>query len=269
MPEKKRHKYCYHCGTEMEIGDSYCPKCGSEGPPPPKFCIICGKQLAPNTKFCLRCGFEQSLPEDVEDLEDLNNIKYIFVRNNAGLALYEQSLLTSNEFNADLLAGFTTAISNFSVELGKKGVRGLIFEEQKGTTSRMLAEVGEYLTVVAMMDYECRSVKKKLKLFLRRIEEDCANILKNWKGNAVEIREKIVPIIEEVFKVSRLPELEEKEKTIKSEKTTQVENESLAAEIISDQITNTNEQTKDSDTDVNQQNLPKEELPTENEEIRL
>ncbi|MFB0562561.1 MAG: zinc ribbon domain-containing protein [Candidatus Lokiarchaeia archaeon] len=268
MPENKRHKYCYHCGTEMEIGDNYCPKCGLEGPPDPKFCIICGKQLSLNTKFCLRCGFEQPLPEDIEDLEDLSNLKYIFVRNNAGLALYEQSLLTSNEFNADLLAGFTTAISNFSVELGKKGVRGLIFEEEQGTTSRMLAEVGEHLTVVAMMNYECRSVKKKLKLFLKRIGEDCANILENWKGNVKEVREKIAPIVEEVFKISRLKELEE-EKNIKPEKPAQVENEQLITEVIQEEITNTTEPTQESESTINPQKTSEEALPTKNEEIRL
>lgn len=268
MPENKRHKYCYHCGTEMEIGDKYCPKCGLEGPPDPKFCIICGKQLSLNTKFCLRCGFEQPLPQDVEDLEDLGNLKYIFVRNNAGLALYEQSLLTSDEFNADLLAGFTTAISNFSVELGKKGVRGLIFEEEKGTTSRMLAEVGEQLTVVAMMNYECRSVKKKLKLFLKRIEEDCVYILENWKGNVKEVRDKIQPIIEEVFKVSRLQELEEKEKNIKSEKHAQVEIEPLTT-VVSNEINKTSEPTNESEITINPPKEYKEDLTTKNEEIRL
>lgn len=238
MPEKSNYKYCYHCGTKMEVSDSYCPKCGAEAPPPPKFCIICGKKLAPNTKFCLRCGFEQPLPEAVEDLEDLNNVKYIFVRDNAGLALYEQSLLMSTEFNADLLAGFTTAISNFSVELGKRGVRGLIFQEEKGRTSRMLAEVGEYVTVVAMMNYESRSVKKKLKLLLKRIEEDCAPILKDWKGNVVEIREKIVPIVEEVFKISRLPELE-KQKLSETQKAPY--NDESLQEVTPDQTNDTKE----------------------------
>ena len=268
MPENKRHKYCYHCGTEMEIDNNYCPKCGEEAPLRPKFCIICGKQLALNTKFCLRCGFEQPLPQDIEDLEDLSNVKYIFVRNNAGLALYEQSLLMSNEFNADLLAGFTTAISNFSVELGKKGVRGLIFEEEKGTTSRMLAEVGAHLTVVAMMKYECRSVKKKLKLLIKRIEEDCADILQNWKGNAAEVREKIVPIVEEVFKVSRLQELKKKEKT-KPKKSSQAENEPLTPQVTSEEINNTNEQIQDNSNAINPQKISNEKFATNNEEIRL
>ncbi|MEX2751962.1 MAG: zinc ribbon domain-containing protein [Candidatus Freyarchaeota archaeon] len=239
MRENKRYKYCYHCGTEMEISDNYCPRCGEEAPKT-KFCIICGKQLALNTKFCIRCGFEQPLPEDLEELEDLNNVKYLFVRDNAGLALYEKSLLKSNEFNADLLAGFTTAISNFSVELGKKGVRGLIFEEEKGTTSRMLAEVGEHVTVVAMMNYESRSVKKKLKTCLKRIEEECAELFKNWKGNVAEMQTKIEPIIEEVFKVSRLKELEEQEKISKIQEPTQAENESQI-EGASEELNTTNE----------------------------
>jgi hypothetical protein len=268
MPQNS-YKYCYHCGTQMEISDTYCPKCGADAPPPPKFCIICGKKLAPNTKFCLRCGFEQTLPEAVEELDDLNNVKYIFVRDNAGLSLYEQSLLISNEFNSDLLAGFTMAISNFSVELGKKGVRGLIFQEEKGTTSRMLAEVGEYVTVVAMMNYESRSVNKKLKLLVKRIEEDCAPILKNWKGNAAEIREKIEPIIEEVFKISRLRELEEKQKLNKTQRTTQTENETSTAEAASDQITDTNDQTKDNNTNVNPQYITKKDSQAQNGEIRL
>lgn len=268
MPERNSHKYCYHCGTQMEMGASYCPKCGADAPPPPKFCIICGKKLAPNTKFCLRCGFEQPLPEAVEELEDLNNVKYIFVRDNAGLALYEQSLLMSTELNADLLAGFTTAISNFSVELGKKGVRGLIFQEEKGTTSRMLAEVGEHVTVVAMMNYESRSVKKKLKLLVKRIEEDCAVFLKNWKGNVSEIREKIIPIVEEVFKVSRLTELE-RQKISETQKAPQNKNELLTGEVSPDQITNTKDQTKESDTEVNPQYLPEKENQAQNDEIRL
>jgi hypothetical protein len=250
---KNSYKYCYHCGTQMEVSDTYCPKCGAEAPPPPKYCIICGKKLTPNTRFCLRCGFEQTLPEDVEELDDLNNVKYIFVRDNAGLSLYEQPLLMSTEFNADLLAGFTMAISNFSVELGKKGVRGLIFQEEKGTSSRMLAEVGEYVTVVAMMNYESRSVRKKLKLLVKRIEEDCAPILKNWKGNVQEMREKIEPIVEEVFKVSRLRELEEKQKMNKTQKAASTENEPSTAETISNLITETNDQTKNDNTDVNPQ----------------
>ncbi|MGQ9720178.1 MAG: zinc ribbon domain-containing protein [Candidatus Jordarchaeum sp.] len=267
MPGNKRHKYCYLCGTEMEISDNYCAKCGAEGPQL-KFCIICGKQLAVNTKFCLRCGFEQPLPEELEEIEDLSNVKFIFVRNNAGLALYEQSLLTSKEFNVDLLAGFTTAISNFSVELGKKGVRGLIFEEKKGTTSRMLAEVGEQITVVAMMNYESRSVKKKLKLLLKRIEEDCAYILQNWKGNVTEIREKIIPIVEEVFKVSRLRELEEKEKNVEQEKTIIVDNETVVSEETSKEILTSNEHSSRYGI-VNTKNTPQEELVDKKEEIRL
>ncbi len=267
MPEKKRYKYCYHCGTPMEISDSYCPRCGAEAPPPPRFCIICGKQLAPNTKFCIRCGYEQPLPESVEDLEDLNNLKYIFVRDNAGLALYEQSLLTPDEFDADLLAGFTTAISNFSVELGKKGVRGLIFEEKKGTTSRMLAEVGEHVTVVAMMSYESRSVKRKLKLFLKRIEEECADLLKNWKGNVVEIREKIEPLVEEVFKVSRLKELEQKEKTSKPE-TAEIKEEQQASETITSQINSPTQQATETDN-VEPQNANEKDTLPEDKEIRL
>ncbi|WXG40288.1 MAG: zinc ribbon domain-containing protein [Candidatus Freyarchaeum deiterrae] len=268
MPEDS-YKYCYHCGTQMEISDTYCPKCGAAAPPPPKFCIICGKKLAPNTKFCSRCGFEQTLPESVEELEDLNNVKYIFVRDNAGLALYEQPLLISNEFNADLLAGFTTAISDFSVELGKKGIRGLIFQEKKGTTSRMLAEVGEYVTVVALMNYESRSVNKKLKLLVKRIEKDCATNLKNWKGNVAEIRQKIIPIVEEVLKVSRLQELEEQQKLGKTRSVTQTENETSTEETTSVQTADTNDQTKDNDTSVNSQYVTEKNRQARNGEIRL
>lgn len=227
------------------------------------------KKLAPNTRFCLRCGFEQTLPEAVEELDDLNNVKYIFVRDNAGLSLYERPLLISTEFNADLLAGFTMAISNFSVELGKKGVRGLIFQEEKGLTSRMLAEIGEYVTVVAMMNYESRSVNKKLKLLVKRIEEDCTTILKSWKGNVAEMREKIEPIIEEVFKVSRLRELEEKQKLSETQRTTQTENETSTAETASDRITDTKDQTKDSNTNLNSQYVTKRNSQAQNGEIRL
>jgi hypothetical protein len=107
-----------------------------------------------------------------------------------------------------------------------------------------------------------------LKILVKRIEEDCATVLKNWKGNVSEIREKIIPIVEEVFKVSRLPELE-KQKIGETQKAPQNKNESLTKEATPDKITNTKDQTKESDTNVNPQSLPEKETQAQNDEIRL
>ncbi|MEM2135760.1 MAG: hypothetical protein QXG44_12980, partial [Candidatus Jordarchaeaceae archaeon] len=81
---------------------------------------------------------------------------------------------------------------------------------------------------------------KKLKTCLKRIEEECADLFKNWKGNVAEMQTKIEPIIEEVFKVSRLKELEEQEKISKIQEPTQTENE-YQIEGASEELNTTNE----------------------------
>ncbi|MFX1452727.1 MAG: hypothetical protein ACFFCM_17955 [Promethearchaeota archaeon] len=132
----------------------------------------------------------------LKELEWREKVRHLYLINEGGASLYDQSFVTEETLQSDLIAGSISGISSLIQELTKSKER---VETIKQKDLKILLKYGKYVTAALIAEEDLEILHSKLKILINEFETLFQYILPKWKGD-LEVFSPVKVMVERIFK---------------------------------------------------------------------
>ena len=131
----------------------------------------------------------------LKEIEWREKMRHLYLINEGGVNLYDQSFMVEEDLESDLIAGSISGISSLIQELTRSKERVEVIKQKD---LKILLKYGTYVTVALIADEDLEILHLKLKMLIEEFESLFQYVLPKWKGD-LDVFSPVKVMVERIF----------------------------------------------------------------------